>query len=260
MELDPKGSYLMPVSFPQRALKAGVFQDVLFMSTSYLSNKDALAALLPLPFEPADEPVVTVYYQQCPKVNFLAGRGYNLIGVNLAAFFNGKENQLHGGFSLVLWENQINPILRGRELLGIPKLLAEIPDPSHNGDHWRAYGAENDRMLLDLEINGAQRSSDEYVSQQNAAQELWMGWRYIPNMDGVGAALSQPTLIGRETHFSEIRLGEGSVHYGDLTWESNPSTVDIVEALKTLVVREYVSASVSWGTMTITRSLNRVLA
>lgn len=249
----------MPVSIPQRALKAGVFEDVLFLSTSYLSDKDALAALLPLPFEPADVPLVTVCYQQCPKVNFLAGRGYNMIGVNLATFFNGKKDQLAGNFSLVLWENQMNPILRGRELLGIPKLLADIPDPSYNDNKWHAYGAENDRILLELEIDQAQLQSEEYVSQKNAVQEHWLGWKYIPNIDGIGAALSQPTLIGRETHLMEIRLGKGSVRYGTLTWESNPSTVDVVEALMTLVMREYVESSASLGTMTITRSLNRVL-
>ena len=69
MQLDPEGSYFMPVSIPQRPLKAGIFEDVWTLSTSYETDKDALAALLPVPFEPADEPVVTVHYSQCLKVN-----------------------------------------------------------------------------------------------------------------------------------------------------------------------------------------------
>ena len=47
MKLDPKGSYFMPVSVPQRPLKVGVFEDVWMLSTSYRTDTDVLAALLP---------------------------------------------------------------------------------------------------------------------------------------------------------------------------------------------------------------------
>lgn len=134
MKIDPQGSCFMPVSIPQRPIKAGVFEDVWFMSTSYVTQKDAMAALLPLPFEPAEEPVVSVFYGKCPRVNFLADNGYNMIGVDLAAFFNGKQDQIHGNYCLVLWEDNWNPVIRGRDLLGVPKLLAEVPDFSHKGN------------------------------------------------------------------------------------------------------------------------------
>ena len=111
MKLDPKGSYFMPVSVPQRPLKVGVFEDVWMLSTSYRTDTDVLAALLPLPFEPADEPLVTVHYAQCLKVKFLAGGGYNLIGVDLATVFNGRQDQLTGNYSLVMWENEVTPLL-----------------------------------------------------------------------------------------------------------------------------------------------------
>ena len=263
MQLDPKGSYFMPVSIPQRPLKAGVFEDVWTLSTSYRTDRDALAALLPLPFEPADEPVVTVHYGQCRKVKFLAGGGYNLMGVDLATFFNGRQDQLAGNYSLVMWENLMNPVMRGRELLGVPKLLADVPDPSRKGDDWRVYASENDHVLLEMEIMNTQPQSEAFVNQLNADQvnNPMLGWKYIPNMDGVGAALSQPTLIGRQIRFSQVWKGEGRIGYGDdLSWETNPASVDIVEALQTLVVREYLGGSITHGSMTITRALNRVLA
>lgn len=261
MQLDPDGSYLMPVSIRQRPLRAGVFEDMWTLSTSYRTDKDVLAALLPLPFEPADEPVVTVHYGQCCKVNILAGGGYNLLGVTLTTFFNGRKDQLGGHYSLVMWENQMNPVIRGRELVGVPKLFADVPDPSRDGDDWRVYAAENDHVLLEMEITNAQPQSETFVTQLNAdqANNPMLGWKYIPNVDGVGAALSHPTLIGRQTHISQAWEGEGRVEYGDLTWETNPASVDIVEALKTLVVREYLGGSITYGSMTITRALNRVL-
>ncbi len=138
MKIDPKGSYFMPVSFGAiRPIQAGVFEDVWTLSTSYLTDQRALADLLPFPFEPSNESIVTVYYQKCAKVNFLAGGGYNLMGVDLAATFAGAEDRVSGEYALVLWENQGDPIIRGRELLGIPKLFGDIPDPYRIGDHWR---------------------------------------------------------------------------------------------------------------------------
>ena len=136
MKIDPEGSYFMPVSFGAiRPIQAGFFEDVWTLSTAYLTDRDALADLLPDPFEPSDEPIVTVYYQNCAKVNFLAGGGYNLMGINLAAAFAGIEDHVSGEFVLVMWENQVNPIIRGRELLGMPKLFADIPDPDRIGDN-----------------------------------------------------------------------------------------------------------------------------
>ena len=119
MRIDPKGSYFMPVSVPQRPIKAGVFKNVTLITATYETSKDAIADLLPLPFEPTDDPVVSVYYGCCPKCNFLAGGGYNLIGVDLATHFNGKKDQLTGNYNVVLWEDNTNPVIRGRELLGI---------------------------------------------------------------------------------------------------------------------------------------------
>ena len=42
--------------------------------------------------------------------------------------FKGESEQLVGSYALVVWENLADPILRGRELQGIPKVFADIPD------------------------------------------------------------------------------------------------------------------------------------
>ena len=182
-------------------------------------------------------------------------------GVALETFFNGQQDQLAGNYSLVMWKNLMNPVMRGRELLGVPKLFADVPDPSRNGDDWHVQASENDHLLLQMDIRNAQPQSQAGVDQLNAdqANNPMLGWKYISNIDGVGAALSQPTLIGRETHCNQVWKGEGSTGYGDLTWETNPASVDIVDALKTLVVREYLGGSITRGSMTIKRTLNRVL-
>ena len=152
-------------------------------------------------------------------------------------------------------------MIRGRELLGVPKLLAEVPDPVREGGDWRVAARENDRVLLQMEIQTTQEQDPDSLTRLNAedAAQPLLGWRYIPNVDGVGAALSHATLVGRERCFQRAWSGEGLVRYGDLTWERNPASADIIEALKTLVVREYTGSWITLGSMTITRALNRVL-
>jgi acetoacetate decarboxylase len=253
----------MPVSFGQtRPLKAGIFEDVLSLSTRYRTDKDASAAFLPEPFEPADTPIVTVYYQQCRRVNFLAGGGYNLLGVNLSAHFNGRRDQVTGNFALVLWENDTHPIIRGRELLGLPKLFGEIPDPFRRDDLWQMQVSENGRLLVEMKIGEREPLEGEALAEakRQASATPWMGWRYIPNVTGAGAALSQATRIGQENFVAEAWRGQGVVCYGDeATWEACPFSGDIVAALKTLPILEYMDSTITRGSIRMTRALNRVL-
>lgn len=263
MRIEPNGNYLMPVSFGQtRPLKAGIFEDVWTLSTRYVTTRDAAAALLPEPFEPTAQPIVTVYYQQCRRVNFLAGGGYNLMGVNLSAFFNGTRDRLAGNFALILWENDTHPIIRGRELLGLPKIWGEIPDPFRIADRWRVQVSENGVLLVELNIEDTTALTGaalEDVAKQQS-ETPWMGWRYIPNVTGAGAALSQATRIGQENFVTEAWNATGTVRYGsEATWETCPFSGDILAGLKTLAIGEYISSSIMHGTIRMTRALNQVL-
>ena len=138
--LQPNTGYLKPANFgPVRRQDTLHYQEVTRLPISYVTEKGALAALLPEPFEPADEPAVTVYRQVGRGVDFMAGGGYNITGINLAAVFNGKKDNVAGLYSAVLWENATFPILIGRKLLGTPTLYAEIPDQWLEGNNWRFY-------------------------------------------------------------------------------------------------------------------------
>jgi len=261
MRIDPKGSYFMPVSVPQRPIKAGVFNNVTMISATYETSKDAMAELLPLPFEPADDPVVSVYYASCPKCNFLAGGGYNLIGVDLATHFNGKKDHLAGNYIVVLWEDNTNPVIRGRDLLGVPKLVADVPDFTQRGNTWQGLARDNNNLLLEVKVRRATPRSRKDVDQINRTmkRDRWMSWKYIPNVNGKGAAVSHPTLIGRQLTVSRSWQGDGEATYGKLTHKQSPWHVDIVNTLRKLKVKEYREGTVNKGTMSITRALNRVL-
>lgn len=103
---NPDEGYLMPAHFgPPQNLRVGRYQDTTQYVVTYVTDKDTLAAVLPEPFEPADEPIVTISCGVCRGVSFLAGGDYNLIAVNLASVFNGKKDHVVGNFAAILWEN-----------------------------------------------------------------------------------------------------------------------------------------------------------
>jgi hypothetical protein len=67
--------------------------------------------------------------------------------------FHGKNETLPGQFALVLWDNHMTPIIRGRELLGLPKLFAEIPDPVQAETRWEIRASEGGARLVDMSLS-----------------------------------------------------------------------------------------------------------
>jgi hypothetical protein len=248
----PNTGYLMPAHFgPVRRQDVLHYQEVTRLSIPYVTDKDALAALLPEPFEPADEPVVTLYCQVGRGVDFMAGGGYNIIGINLAAVFNGKKDHITGLYAAVLWENDTFPILIGRELLGAPKLYAEIPDPWLEGNNWYFYCSEYGTKLIEGEIKNATPAEDAVCRriEQDARNSRWMCWKYYPRADWKGAELSFPTALPTRPTINQAWLGQGSFHFFETTWEKTPVSAHIMRGLQTLVIKEYKPAVITKGSL-----------
>ena len=249
-KFQPNMGYLMPANFgPVRRQDILHYQEVTRLSIPYVTDKDALAALLPEPFEPADEPVVTLYCQVGRGVDFMAGGGYNIIGINLAAVFKGKKDHITGLYSAVLWENDTFPILIGRELLGAPKLYAEIPDPWLEGNNWYFYCSEYGTKLIEGEIKNATPAEDAVCRQieQAARNSRWMCWKYYPRADWKGTELSFPTALPTRPTINQAWLGQGSCRFFETTWEKAPVSAHIMKGLQALVVKEYKPAVITKG-------------
>lgn len=252
-EFDPKGRYLMPAHFDiprTEGAPSGWYHDVTTMNITYLTDSEMLARHLPAPFSVAEEALITVSYARCREVDWLAGRGYNLISVNAAAVFDGEVDQLEGSFALVIWENLADPILTGRELTGIPKVFADIPDHVIDDDVWRCGASHFGSQILEMSISEVRQPSPEEIAAAQEAQEGKdnpMGWRYIPAVGGFGAALSEPTTFPSENVITEAYVGAGTIRWNHLTWEQNPTQFHIVNALADLPVLEYRPAFITKG-------------
>jgi len=104
-KFNPKGQYMMPAHFGYRRRGRGPapkYHDVTTMTISFLSDREAISQYLPEPFEVGQEPLVHVYCTMNRQVDWLAGRAYNLVGVDVSAVFNGQvDKNVVGAYNLV---------------------------------------------------------------------------------------------------------------------------------------------------------------
>ncbi|MCA0900058.1 MULTISPECIES: acetoacetate decarboxylase family protein [Microbulbifer] len=243
--------FAMPAHFGPRgsdARASGWYRDVTMMVVSYVTDGEKLARYLPEPFSLDDEPVITVVYACNKQVDWLAGHGYNLIGVHANARFDGRHDQLRGTYTLAMWENLTDPILTGRELQGIPKIYADIPEHTVNNGCWHAEARHFDNSIVNLQVDDLRPPTAEEIAESTAAQQGRdnpMAWRYMPAIGGFGSSVSEATTFPSETHYHDVQVGSGSVAWQQLSWEQNPTQFHIVNAIQALPVIEYRPAMVA---------------
>jgi hypothetical protein len=260
-EFDPAAMYRMPTHFgprtgPRRGPDGSPFEctdnpKTTAVSLSFLSNAEQLDALLPPGFSLSGEPLVTVTALYQKDIEWLAGRGYNILGIRIPATFTGTDDEVTGTFLAVLWENLTDPIITGREELGYSKIYGELPDPECSGDElqlqasWLGFRffdmrVRCDRQLLDREIT-------DYVADQTSAGDLH--YRYLPRVGEWGRAdvtgVTHSPATPTNLKIIERRTGEGKLTFHRARWEDMPTQYNIVNALCDLEIREYRGASVS---------------
>lgn len=252
-KLDPAASYMMPAHFGPRPMSprsSGWYRDVTSVSVAFETEPEALGAYLPAPFEVDDHAVVTVTYACNRNVDWLAGHGYNLIAVNAAAVYKGDQEERRGQYTLVMWENLADPILTGRELQGIPKIYADIPDHRVDNGVWHASASHFNHPIMDLKVENLRAPTHaeiEAYSAANADADNPMAWRFMPGISGFGTSISEPTLFPSEHKITSTEVGDGRVNWQHLTWEQNPTQCHIVNALAELPVRHWLPAIVASG-------------
>ncbi len=122
------------------------------VSVGFLTDAEVLSELLPPGFAVAGDPVVTVEVQYFAELEWLAGRGYNTLGVKFPAAFKGERDEVSGLFLACSGENLADPILTGRDELGFAKLYADIAEPrvfrgvETHGASWLGH------RFLDIEV------------------------------------------------------------------------------------------------------------
>ncbi len=218
------------------------------ISVSYLTNQSQLQGLLPERFEVAGEPVVTIAARYMKDIEWLAGRGYNALGVSFPATFRGDRDEVTGSFLAVLWENLTDPILTGREELGYAKIYCELPEPEVDDDgsyhltaSWLGF------KFLDIHVQSTRKRESPEVENQTGAGLLH--YKYIPRTGDWGQAdVAYATLTPAGNTLEtlvECWTGDGDVQFHAARWEDMPTQYNIVNTLRELEIMEYRATSIT---------------
>ncbi len=212
-------------------------------SVTYLSDGARLARLLPPGFTLEGEPLVTVDISYLTALEWLAGRGYNLLGVRFPARFKGARDEAVGLFLAVLWENLADPILSGREELGYAKLWCEIPEPRVLGGRLSYRGAWLGHTFVELELSELGPVAPNHPAVPSLPRnDGTLHYKYVPRTGAPGEAdAAYATLTpatGGHATIDAVSVGKGAVAFRRSTWEQIPTMAHIVNALADLPVIE----------------------
>lgn len=260
-EFEPNRMYRMPTHFgpatgPRQGPDGRGFDCVdnpkaTTISVSFLTNPVQLARLLPPGFALGAEPVVTVSASYITEIEWLAGRGYNTLGVSFPVVFTGKADQVTGNFLTVLWENLTDPILTGREELGFAKIYCELPEPAVLRNETHCTASWLGFKFLDLYVyNLTPLTPDEIVASSKAPTgDGILHYKYMPRTGEWGQADAEyAVLTPAATPNRVVKAlwrGDGTVQFHAARWEDMPTQYMIVNTFHALEIVEYRGAVIT---------------
>ena len=260
-DFDPSQMYRMPTHFgpstgPRRG-PDGRGYDCLdnprstALALSFLTESAHLQAFLPPGFSLDGEPVVTVNANYMTEIEWLAGRGYNTLGVSFPARFDGERDHARGSLLTVLWENLTDPIITGREELGFSKIYCELPEPTVLRGQHHAIASWLGFKFLDLHLRDLQRQSPDEIAAALAAPsgDGILHYKYMPRTGEWGKAdIAYPVLTPAATPNRKVlerHVGTGSLQFHRARWEDLPTQYFVVNAFAGLPILEYRGASLT---------------
>ena len=225
------------------------------ISVSFLTNSDQIKSILPENFVLLGEPVVTVSATYMKEIEWLAGRGYNTLGVSFSVQFNGERDQAKGNFLSVLWENLTDPILTGREEIGFSKIYCELPEPRVLQGTTTCQASWMGFNFMDMSVyNLSQVELQKPISSTTKNEELTgiLHYKYIPHTGGFPSSwgkadIAYVVLTPEKTPnriVTEMWRGEGNVLFHHARWEDLPTQYTIVNTLSQLEIIEPRGASI----------------
>ncbi|MAE64036.1 MAG: hypothetical protein CMJ18_07150 [Phycisphaeraceae bacterium] len=244
--LDPEYPYTMPTvsvfrdprPWDQGGMRYG---RTTAFTVTFRTETDAASRLLPAPFRLDGDAQVSVSIVQCEDVDWLAGRAYNLIGVDVAAVFDGQVDQdVHGVFCVVMWENMTEPILGGRDHSGVPKVYADIPNLLRHGEACRGSASHFGYPILETAardlapLSAARRAELEQAKRDGN----WMNLKYFPNATNTGPDVCYACTYPSSGSCPAAWEGAGEIRFFQSSFEKNPTQHVLINLLANLPVLE----------------------
>lgn len=221
------------------------------------SDRESIEALLPPGFVASEDATVKVQTHFNTDFAWLAGRGYNFTEVLFSAIYEGEVDRVEGDFVAVMWESMPEPVLPGREEIGLPKLFAEIPwfesaagrtTMQADWDGFRFFDATLDGLDLGPWPDALEAEAEIVkLGLGGGAGRHRLYYKYIPATGAWGeadAAYATASPPGNyEMKMIESWSGLGSFEFHQARWEDIPTFSNVVNKLADLPIYEFTGAS-----------------
>lgn len=266
MKIDSKKLHLMPLIMESwgnlREAGAKVYNEVQTVALQYKTALDAISPLLPDCYQPAEEPIVTVAFIYYEGVDFMAGRGYRVATMMVRVRFNGQQDHIEGDYALAMFEDDTFPIILGREVIGVPKLFADIsPIRVLPDGRLRCEASFWGHLLFGIDVGPLLKQDDSVISAANANPHGFplLGYKYIPSLDDVPDT-AYPISTPSDNRLEQMWLGtSGNLFFGNPTAADVSRISSICDTLKTLPIHQIVGVSRARGSTVLRADLSRRL-
>ncbi|GJN81653.1 hypothetical protein PLIIFM63780_005188 [Purpureocillium lilacinum] len=223
--------------------------------------QSSIVDLLPPGFRfqrPGDHGYITVAAKRLDNLQWLGGRGYNLLsvyvhGIEYTAPEDGKVYQ--GTYLPVLWESMADPIISGREELGYPKLFANLDIARPTEESYSMKASWEGSQFADFSVGGLREVqqgpglSRPLAPAAAGIDEGLLLWRYFPSTGRPGFAdVEYPVFMSHADEAQRQRVqttrrwtaSHAKVTWNALDWQALPTLHHIVSRLASIEQSEVV--------------------
>ncbi|TEA16484.1 FAD-dependent monooxygenase OpS4 [Colletotrichum sidae] len=234
------------------------------LSVKFLTSRTLLETILPTDSfrfkDPGTVCAVSLSATRLNHMSWLGGGGYNHLGlyVHGIEYVKRDGSAISGTHLAVLFESLADPIVSGREELGMPKLFCDIDFETH-ATTARVRASWRGTQFADVELKKLMRDGPdtEHGTIGGEADYGILTYRYIPSVGEPGKADAEYACV--VPHEQEARDVPATVHAVSRSpdvsvkleghdWERLPTLHHVARFLAEMPVYDYVSAKVVEGT------------
>lgn len=252
--------------FYGRSLQDGLQRTFSTTSVKFKTSRTYLETLLPNAsfkfLSPGTVCEASFSITELDNMQWLGGKGYRHLGLYIHGVgYERKDGKgvVPGTHLAVLFESLTDPIVSGREELGMPKLFCDIdidrqPDSAHVTASWR--GAKFFDMHLP-NLTEADPSSEAGTIGGNDSDYGILVWRYVPAVGQPGKADAEYAVVvphGEEEIKGTVKKvlrspsEQAQFKAESLDWTRLPTLQHVADALSKIPVYEIVGAKLVEGT------------
>lgn len=212
------------------------YNDVDRFMIIYETDMEKLAEYIPENLELLSNKLIIVALNN-NDVGFYGGRAYNILCVCAQVQFSDEKETIKGAYSLVMWENQMEPCQIGREFFGVPKLIGDVDRVVRVDDDFYCCASFNCHTFVKMRGHMPNVTSEEGLAKLNHGQYEWgINLRHLPRADSRGADFEDLVAYGSINHDHMQVTGTGEVEWIPLEDHEHPQQAHIIKAISELPI------------------------